>query len=430
MGAHTARLSRADFDLVIVGGGMVGASLACALGEQAISVAVIEAQPIADPRNVEVSDSVADFEPRVSALTLASRNFLTNLNAWPYIAAHRNCPFEHMVVWDAEGTGQITFAAADIGQLSLGCIVENALITDGLYRRLSHLSNVELIVPASIASLSGIQDGRRLIRLEDGREVTARLLVGADGARSRVRELAGIDVRQRDYHQSAIVTTVRTGNSHQLTAWQRFLPTGPLAFLPLLNGQGDDHYCSIVWSVDNDQLDAVMALSDQAFAGELGKAFEYKLGKVEEVAQRFSFPLRLRHAQSYVAESIALVGDAAHTIHPLAGQGVNLGFLDSAVFAEEVRRALLRGVPLTDPSLLSRYQRRRIADNLVMMNLMTGFKQLFAQRSPALRWARNTGMNLMNQLGPVKNHVAARAMGLTGDLPASARPGYSFSGSV
>ncbi len=418
----TSKPKSSDFDLLIAGGGMVGAALACALGEQNMRVAVVEAQQI--PLRMPPGEE-SDFEPRVSALTQASRNFLDNIGAWSFISQYRHCPFERMCVWDAEGTGQIAFDAGDIGQMSLGYIIENSLISAGLYQRLAELDHVEIIAPASIAGLSINKDGKNLVQLKDGSKCSTTLLVGADGAHSKVRELSGISIKQRDYQQCAIVTTVSTEFSHQATAWQRFLPTGPLAFLPLLGGGSDSHSCSIVWSLDTEEASSIMALQDQEFADALGRAFEYRLGNIVAVAKRFQFPLYQRHATTYKAPGVALVGDAAHTIHPLAGQGVNLGFLDAAVLAEEIIRALRRGLPLADPSLLSRYQRRRVADNLLMMNLMRGFKELFAQTSPAVRWARNTGMNLMNQLAPVKNHIAARAMGVTGDLPILARPGNS-----
>ncbi len=423
MSEVAAKQKRTDFDVVVVGGGMVGAALACALGEKEIRVAVVEAQVMAGR---EDDRDRSDFEPRVSALTQASRNFLNNIGAWEFVSAHRHCPFERMQVWDAEGTGSIAFNAAEIGQLALGYIIENAAINEGLYRRMAQLDNVELIAPARLKAWARTDQGKNRIVLEGGRELTAALLVGADGAQSGVRELTGIAIAQRDYQQSAIVTTVKTERSHQMTAWQRFLPTGPLAFLPLLRHDGDDHYCSIVWSLDTDQVDPILGLNDATFAQALGRAFEYKLGNIETVARRFRFPLIQRHAKCYTKEGVVLVGDAAHTIHPLAGQGVNLGFLDVAVLAEEILRALERGLPLTDSTLLSRYQRRRVADNLIMMNLMTGFKRLFEQKALPVRWARNVGMTLVNRFAPMKNHIAARAMGVSGDLPVLARPGNSL----
>ncbi|MCP5215979.1 MAG: UbiH/UbiF/VisC/COQ6 family ubiquinone biosynthesis hydroxylase [Pseudomonadales bacterium] len=405
------------FDLIIVGGGMVGAALACALGGSSLRIGLVDAnQPpvLALPEH-------NDFDPRVSALTMASRNFLENIGAWSFISTSRHSPFERMQVWDADGTGEIVFCAAELGQIELGYIVENSVTLAGIYQRIAQLQNIEIIAPRLIANITELRDGNRSVTLQDGTVLGASLIVGADGAQSKVRELAAIEVEEKDYRQRAMVTTVKTELPHQATAWQRFLPSGPLAFLPLRTSEHDDHYCSIVWSLDEAQAEPLLALDDAAFAAELAQAFEHRLGAIQSVAPRHVFPLRQRHAKTYIKAGLALIGDAAHSIHPLAGQGVNLGLLDAAVLAEEIVRALQRGLPLTEPSLLSRYQRRRVANNMLMMQAMTGFKQLFGNRNPALRWLRNSGMSLVNKLGPVKNHLAAQAMGLSGDLPALAR---------
>lgn len=419
MQGETTAAATADlYDLIIVGGGMVGAALACALAGTSLRIALLEARE--ETTRPELPGA-REFDPRVSALTLATRNLLHNIGAWPFIVQQRHSPFQCMRVWDAEGSGRIAFNAAELGQLALGYIVENSVTLNGLYRRLAQLGNTEIVTPATITAISEAQQGCRQVSLADGRELAAALLVGADGAQSQVRQFAGIGLQEKDYRQQAIVTTVKVEKPHQATAWQRFLPTGPLAFLPLRTDDNDDHYCSIVWSVDGDQSQALLALGDADFAAVLGRAFENRLGRIESVAQRFVFPLRQRHADTYIAESLALIGDAAHTIHPLAGQGVNLGFMDVAVLAEEILRAQRRGMALSEPSLLTRYQRRRVADNRLMIELMGGFKQLFGHQHPALRWLRNTGMSMVDRLAPVKNHLAAQAMGLSGELPELAR---------
>ena len=333
------------YDVVIVGGGLVGTTLACALatelGEE-YSIALIEAR---EPSPLLAMDENTPFEPRVSALTQASRQLLTNIGVWPEIIRQRFGLMKNMTVWDADGTGHIEFHGEDLGQSELGFIVENRITVSCLFERLKAFENIELIAPARIAELGEQQDQLREIRLEDGRGLLARLVVGADGAQSRVRELSGIGSQEKGYQQSAIVTTVRTEHPHQHTAWQRFLETGPLAFLPLRSCAGDDHSCSIVWSLDDEQVDSLMALDDDAFKAALERAFESRLGKICEVDSRFVFPLRQRHAESYVQAGLALVGDAAHTIHPLAGQGVNLGMLDAAVLTEELQRAQQRAYP-------------------------------------------------------------------------------------
>ena len=250
------------------------------------------------------------------------------------------------------------------------------------------------------------------MELADGRRPGARLVVAADGAHSRLRQWVGLPTREWDYDQQAIVCTVRTAQSHGYTAWQRFSRTGPLAFLPLLNEQGDEHFCSIVWSQDTGEARRLMALDDTGFRAELEHAIEQALGPVEQVSRRVAFPLRQRHAKEYVAEGFALVGDAAHTIHPLAGQGANLGYGDVRVLLDELARARQAGMNPADDLLPARYQRRRKGENLAMMAAMEGFKQLFARDEPALRWLRNAGMRWLDGLGPVKNRMAAQAMGL------------------
>ena len=230
-----------------------------------------------------------------------------------------------------------------------------------------------------------------------------------------------MDTREWDYRQQAIVCTVKTQHSHRATAWQSFLSSGPLAFLPLRSAAGDDHHCSIVWSADTARAEQLMALDDQAFAEALERGLESRLGKIEFVDKRHAFPLRQRHARDYTQPGLALVGDAAHSIHPLAGQGVNLGLLDAAVLAEEILRAGERQVDLYDPSLLQRYQRRRAANNLGMMALMEGFKRLFGETALPVRWLRNVGMSMVDSAGPAKNLIAEQAMGLSGDLPKLAR---------
>ena len=253
--------------------------------------------------------------------------------------------------------------------------------------------------------------GRMEISLEDGTSLRADLMVAADGALSPVRELLGFATREWDYGHRAIVTTVAVEQPHQYTAWQRFLPSGPLAFLPLPEG-GGQHFCSIVWSLQEELVDDLLALDDEAFCLELGNAIEHRLGAVQASAQRYAFPLRQRHAIDYVQPGVALVGDAAHTIHPLAGQGINLGLLDVMVLAEEVLASCEAGGSPGTIETLRRYQRRRKGDNLLMMAAMDGFKRLFEQQAPPLRWLRNAGMRQVGRMLPVKREIIRRAMGI------------------
>ena len=404
----TADAPTQQFDILVVGGGMIGSALALGLSRQGWQVGLIEGAPAASlMAPAEPASSVDDFEPRVSAISLASQRLLEELGAWPKVQASRHCGYREMTVWDGDGTGRIHFDAAELHARSLGTIVENRNIVRALFESLSD-SSVQLLDGVRVRAWSRGQG----VELEDGRCLAARLVVGADGALSRLRQWSGLATREWDYDQQAIVCTVRTSQNHRYTAWQRFSPTGPLAFLPLLNEAGDEHFCSIVWSQDTLEARRLMALETESFRKELEAAIERELGEVLAVSRRFAFPLRQRHAKDYIADGLALVGDAAHTIHPLAGQGANLGYGDVRALLEELERARELGLAPDDASVLARYQRRRKGENLAMMAAMEGFKQLFARDELPVRWLRNTGMRWLNQLAPLKNRIAAEAMGI------------------
>lgn len=401
-----------DCDVAIIGAGMVGATLACCLAESGRRVALVEAAP--PPRDWPAGS----VDVRVSALTAASRQIFLRLGVWSTMTGLGVSPFSRMQVWDAGGSGSIRFDAADIGEPQLGHIVENRIMQRALLARAREIGGIALHCPASLASLTPNPASIR-IGLSDGTVLEARLVVGADGATSRVRQLAGIDTRGWGYDQHALVATVTTGRSHEETAWQRFLPHGPLAFLPLRDGRS-----SIVWSTDPARAERLLRLPDAEFMGQLAEAFDWRLGAVTAVEGRAAFPLRLQHAVSYIAPRVALIGDAAHVIHPLAGQGVNLGLLDAAALAETVHDAAVAGGDIGAPRVLRRYERWRKGDNLQMMLAMDGFKRLFGSGMPPLRLARNLGLDLADAATPLKNAIIRRAMGLRGDLPRLARQAY------
>lgn len=397
-------------DVVIVGAGLVGSAMACSLAAEDEGLRIVVIEPGAEPLCYQGEE----FDPRVVALTRSSQELLESVGVWDEILAERACPYTDMDVWDAAGTGQIHFDCREVQQLNLGHIVENSVVTRALLKRMSGFANITLLQPALVSDRV-VEHGSSRLLLKDGREVSAPLVIAADGANSKLRQLAGIETREWDYGHHAIVTTVRTEKPHQHTAWQRFLDTGPLAFLPMqleLADGVDSHYSSIVWSIEPEQANQLMALDDEQFMLRLSEAFEYRLGAVTGAAQRFSFPLRQRHALHYAEDGLALIGDAAHTIHPLAGQGVNLGFLDAAALATEVLRARRRQLPLSEPSILKRYQRNRKSHNLGMMSLMEGFKRLFSANDLPIRWVRNEGMRRLNSVSILKNAVAKQAMGL------------------
>ncbi|WP_373387006.1 2-octaprenyl-3-methyl-6-methoxy-1,4-benzoquinol hydroxylase [Pseudomonas alcaligenes] len=401
-------------DLIIVGAGMVGSALALALEHSGLEILVVDGGPL----SVKPFAAEGAFEPRVSALSAASQRILERLGVWDGIAARRVSPYRDMRVWDGSGTGSVHFAAASVHAEVLGHIVENRVVQDALLDRL-HDSHIGLLGSARLEQLRRSGDGW-LLTLADGRELRAPLLVAADGANSAVRRLAGCATREWDYLHHAIVTSVRCERPHQETAWQRFTDDGPLAFLPLAR-QGDQHWCSIVWSTVPAEAERLMALDDEAFRHELGKAFEWRLGQVTAADPRLCIPLRQRHAKRYVESGLALIGDAAHSIHPLAGQGVNLGFLDAAVLAEVLLHALQRGEQPNDVRVLSRYERRRMPHNLAMMAAMEGFERLFQADPLPLRLLRNSGLNWVDELPDAKALFVRRALGLVGDLPALAQ---------
>ena len=397
-------------DLVIVGAGMVGSALALALKDSGLNLLVIDGSDVV----VRPFDQAAPFEPRVSALSAASQRILERLNAWSGIRQRRLAPYTQMHVWDGDGTGCVDFSAASVHAEVLGHIVENRVVQDALLEQL-HASHVRLLGNARLEQLRHSQE-QWLLSLSNGTDIRTPLVIAADGAHSVVRRLQGGQTREWDYLHHAIVTSVRIEKPHQHTAWQRFTEQGPLAFLPLPDRSGE-HWCSIVWSVTPDYAEAVKALSDAEFCLALTQAFEGRLGNVLAADPRFSIPLRQRHAKRYVDQGLVLVGDAAHTIHPLAGQGVNLGFLDIAVLAETLLHAKARGENIADVRVLSRYERRRMPHNLAMMAAMEGFERLFQSDSLLLRLLRNTGLTQVQHSDAIKGAFMRQALGLTGELP-------------
>lgn len=402
------------YDIVIVGGGMVGSTLACALSDTGLKVAVIEKYI---PSEIQKND---DYDLRVSAISHSSQNVFRHLAVWDGIEKRRCCAYEKMDVWDSEGHGEVVFDAADNGVRELGHIIENRVIQLALLERIQQLDNVDLISGQSVGQIRYAAE-KSIVNLEDGSDITCRLLVGADGANSAVRQAVDIDLDIAEYDQKGIVAVVTPDKHHQHTAWQRFLPTGPLAFLPLSNGQ-----CSIVWSADSAEAERIMQLDDETFCSELTHAFDAKLGKVNSASERAAFPLIRRHANCYVKEGLALVGDAAHTIHPLAGQGVNLGLMDAASLAEVISEAKTYRRDFASFHTLRKYERWRRGENQLMMFSMSGFKNLFGNDNPLLSKIRNLGLSLVQKTGIVKSTLMNRAMGFEGDLPAIARDDYAF----
>ena len=396
------------YDLVIVGGGMVGCALACALGclqgKRALKIAIIEG------RKPEFNWTDESFDIRVSAITRSSQHLFEDLGVWETMRAHRVSPYSEMFVWDATGDGSIHFDCAEIGEPNLGHIIENRVINRALFQQAEQFDNIDILCPATPERLSlnehDSQLGAQLV-LDNGIILETELIVGADGGNSWVRQQAGIEVDTRIYNQHAVVTTVKTSLPHQETAWQRFLPNGPLAFLPLTNG-----YSSIVWSTTPEQAQELLDLDEAAFKTALAESFDHKLGDIIELGPRAAFPLKGQHAKHYVKPHLALVGDAAHTIHPLAGQGVNLGFADTIKLAKVILENRKNGKAVGALKALRRYERNRRGDNLLMLESMGAFKTLFSNNSPGLSQLRNLGLNIANNFAPAKQLFMRQAMGL------------------
>lgn len=398
-----------DFDIAVVGGGMVGASLALAAAGAGLRVALLER------KEPERDWSQPGYDLRVSALTRASQVILQNLGAWRHMQAMRVTPYERMQVWERLGSGEIDFDAADIGEPDLGHIVENRVIVAALWRELDAQPGVEYLAGKTVRALELDSMQARLL-FEDGSDLSAQLLVGADGARSRLRELAGIGHLGRDYDQQAVVATVLAEEGNAATAWQRFMPLGPLALLPL-----ERERFSIVWSTSPEQARELLELPPPQFEARLTRASEGVCGRLSLDGERAAFPLRLQHANAYVRPGLALVGDAAHVIHPLAGQGVNLGLLDAAVLSDVLVAARQSGQPLGGLGVLRRYERGRKGHNLAVQFAMDGFKHLFSNSHPGLYLMRNLGLGLANRLPPVRHGFERVALGRGIELPSLAR---------
>lgn len=397
------RYTERSTDVLIVGAGIAGLSLAIALSKSDCHVVVIDGADRPKPVNAGVA--LNDWDLRVSALTPTSIRFLESLGVWQRIPSERTAPYQAMCVWDADGTGRITFNAEDVAAPCLGHIVENRQTVQALLECAEACSGVELRWQSALESLSRIPDGWSIDCAGDQR-LSAQLVVAADGARSKVRQLTAQPTRDWDYHQSAIVGTVALSSPHQATCWQAFLSTGPLALLPL----PDPSKVALVWSLDVQEHAGVAALSDTAFIEALNQALGPLAPHAEAVGTRVSFPLKQSHAIDYVDDALVLVADAAHSIHPLAGQGINLGLSDVRILAQELLAGCAGGLTVSSPASLKRYQRQRKSENLAMMAAMEGFKRGFGSPHPAAVILRNIGLNMVERQPLLKRWFMRQAI--------------------
>lgn len=394
--------NKPDYDLIIVGGGMVGLALASRLAQTQLKIAVI------DPKPVDMNWDRTKYDLRVSAITRASQQLLDEIGAWSFIEQEEKTAYRRMYVWDGEASrGKIEFDAKLLAEPNLGHIIENRVLRRSLFQAIKPYRNIHFLSPQKCAQVS-YQSEQAIIELADGKSISAKLLVAADGAMSWLRKNSFINMKQNPYGHKAIVATIKTEKPHQDTAWQRFDHNGPLAFLPLT----DEHHCSIVWSVKSNYADQLMALKDKEFLQRLEQTFECALGQCQETSQRVAFPLIERTAECLVKDRIALIGDAAHTIHPLAGQGVNLGFSDVEELAQVIEKSNGKQQDIGLKRNLRPYERARKGEIFMMQKAMQGFKLLFEQHMPLIQMTRSYGLALTNQHPLLKQQLIKQAMGL------------------
>ena len=393
--------------VVIAGGGLAGLGLACLLARAGLECTVLE--------NNAKSEG-ADDDPRALAITHATRSILEACGAWSQIPPEKTGYFRGMHVWDENGRGEVSFDSAELCQPTLGYIVQQSRVQHALESVVSVLPGVDMRYGSSIENIQWLDEGIE-VSVSDGERISASLLVAADGVNSRCRELAGIQYPTRDYQQRAVACLVRTALGHDDIARQRFLCNGPLAFLPM----HEANQCGVVWSTTPEHANDLLQMDEQQFNNELQEAFELRLGQVEQSEQRKRFPLLRAQAEHYCLESLALIGDAAHSVHPLAGQGANLGFLDAASLAQLVLEAHRKNRNIAGRRVLRAYERWRKVENRTMMMIFEGFKYTFENQAAPIPMLRNQALDIANSIVPLKHTIMRHAMGLAGDLPEFAK---------
>ena len=387
-----------DFDVVVVGGGAIGFATACKLSQQFNRVAIID-----NTQHIPWGKEDA-YGLRVSAINLASIELLSQINVWQEIEMMRAFPYQSMHVWEHGSDMQIDFNASDTVHTSLGSIVENQVLLTALNNTAKKDSNITKFSNDALHQLSAISESSMLVELDSGARLTGRLIVGADGLRSKVRECIGVSCTRSHYQQLGLVCTVETELAHQQTAWQCFTEYGPLALLPL-----GENSCSIVWSVGEQKCHELMALNDAEFNQQLSNSFEHKLGNLTLVSDRKSFPLLGAQATKYVDHRVVLLGDAAHAVHPLAGLGLNLGLADLAYLCGLLQES---DRPLGSERILRQYERARKSENMLMQRSLEIIDSLFREERHLVKQIRSIGVNMTNSALPLKLMFMSRALGV------------------
>lgn len=418
-------------DLIIVGAGINGLTLANLCANKGFSVALIEKNPkyyptaaseslqassLQTPKNPNTVSadrfplyrSLSSFDLRCFAISRSSQKVFETLNIWQDIKQLGASAYSQMKVWDAAGFGEIEFKAEDIHEPDLGYIIEERVLMQALWKNTLHQENITLFLHQQPVDWVETENNI-VLTLEDNQQLTTQLIIGAEGANSWVRNKARIEIEQKPYEQTALVATVETEHPHQYTAWQRFMPSGPLAFLPLSN----PNLCSIVWTNTNDNTEQNLNLSAHEFCKAVEQAFDYKLGSIKACSERKSFPLTRMHAKNYIKQRIALVGDAAHVVHPLAGQGINLGLQDARALCDILTTAKLRDCDIGQFLILRKYERARKSEVGRMMMNMNLLNELFGTASESVATVRSLGLNIVNSIPYLKRQLIKTAMGIS-----------------
>lgn len=393
---------KSDYDITIIGGGIVGLACALALAKKGFNLALVEA----GKGHAKLLSKDAPFDAKIVAITRKSELFFRDLGVWEGILNLRSCAYQQMLVWDASADGQILFTASEFFEPNLGYMIEQSVILGTLWQALLQLDNVSIFTHSQLQKLEH-QQQRHLAILSNGQALSAKLIIAADGAASQARQLAQITSQGWDYQQKAVVAIVKGDLPHRLTAFQRFAADGSLALLPL----ADPFQCAVVWATAPSNAENLIHMTKAAFEKNLTQECDAVMDQMTLMGDRFLFPLHTHHAKNYVQERLALVGDAAHTLHPLAGQGVNLGLLDVQALAAVLIHSRQKGRDYGILSVLKRYERQRKFHNQSMILAMEAFKRGFTSQNALIQYLRNQGLSWVDRQHKLKQFLAQVALG-------------------